>query len=762
MNKKLFFGLFAATSMLFATSCSNDELDVVQSGNEVQVSFSLGLEDGIDSRAISDGKTADKLMYAVFDEDGARISGIDKVEKETTFPATETITLAKGQTYQVAFWAQNKACEAYTVSDDMKVTIDYTKSNSNNNETRDAFFKTVEFTVTGSTSIDVELERPFAQINVGVAETDWNAAVESGITILNSSAVIKKAATNLDLLTGTVSGSADVSYTLSQIPAQFTTPETLEVDTDGDGIKEEYKWLSMSYILPADVTTGYASTTLDEVAFEFAPETGKGNPIKFDQGLNSVPVQRNYRTNILGKILTGDIQFNISIDPIYNEEDINYPNGSAQELELAAKFGGAVTLTEDVVLTEALIVEKDMILNLNGKTITTPNSIYVQGQASALITVKNGTLIIKGEGTINGAGSDDYAVEVRGGNLVIEGGKYIGAATAVYALKGNITIKGGEFSQEGYENDNYVINLYNNGNNNEASISVMGGVFKNFNPAANAAENPAKSFVAEGYVASANADGTYTVTPGVVLNDVADLSNALNNAVAGSTIVLPANVTEPIQVGEMKDVVIDAADNAKVRFVTDANSKVENVTIKNIAFEFTTGTGQKGGACVVIDASAKIENLVIENSTFVGDGKKNSYGIFGKNENATITVKNCSFSNLGYAIQATSGGGYESLTVEGCSFDNINSWVIMPQYGYSGDLTITGCTFNGCSDGLVKTGAFSGSTFTFTNNTITNSAGHDGKDSKWFEVNASTATKVISDNTKDGSAWTPGTADGLK
>lgn len=52
MNKKLFFGMFAAASMLLATSCSNDELNEVQSGNEAKVTFSLGLENGIGSRTI--------------------------------------------------------------------------------------------------------------------------------------------------------------------------------------------------------------------------------------------------------------------------------------------------------------------------------------------------------------------------------------------------------------------------------------------------------------------------------------------------------------------------------------------------------------------------------------------------------------------------------------------------------------------------------------------------------------------------------------
>ena len=118
---------------------------------------------------------------------------------------------------------------------------------------------------------------------------------------------------------------------------------------------------------------------------------------------------------------------------------------------------------------------------------------------------------------------------------------------------------------------------------------------------------------------------------------------------------------------------------------------------------------------------------------------------------------------MGYAIQDIArAGGFASLVVEGCTFENINSWVIMPQYGYSGDLTVNNCTFNSVSDGLVKTGALNG-LFTFTNNTITNSAGHDGKDSKWFEVKASAngGTVVIDGNTKDGVAWTPGVNQGL-
>ena len=228
-------------------------------------------------------------------------------------------------------------------------------------------------------------------------------------------------------------------------------------------------------------------------------------------------------------------------------------------------------------------------------------------------------------------------------------------------------------------------------------------------------------------------------------------------------IVLADNVDYgTITVGELENSEICGGDNTTMRFVTTAESKIKNVTLKDIDFNFVTGANQKNGAFVVIDANAQIENLVIEGCTLVGDGKKNSYGIYGQNPNATIVVKDCSFSNLGYAIQTISGGGYQSLVVENCVFETIISWAMLPQYGYTGDLTITGCTFNNTTGGLLKTGTFSGSTLTFTNNTITNSVGHDGKESEWFSVDASAATKVISGNTKDGAEWIPSAAEGLK
>lgn len=480
MNKKLFLGMFAAAGMLLATSCSNDELDVVQSGNEAQVSFSLGLEGGIATRAISDGKSADVLVYAVFDKDGNRLSNIQAVTKTgVTFPTTESITLAKGQTCKVAFWAQDDDCEAYTVdTDKMSVVVNYANDENkvNNDETRDAFFKTVEFTVTGSTSIDVEMKRPFAQINVGVTKEDWKAAVASGIEIGSSSVVIKNAATSLNLLDGTVNGSTEVSYALNAIP---NDPAILKVDANGDGEDEEYNWLSMSYILPAAEQTGYEKATLENIAFVFAPKNNSYSNIEFNQGLNSVPVQRNWRTNILGKLLTGDITFNIVIDPVYEDDhNVNVPyatiNGvvytSFAEAMAAVQDGETIKLEGETTLGATAgehlftIDNKNVTIDLNGYGIVA--NIPDVSVSTAIFHVKpNSGLTIVGDGNVKVTTAKSWPnayaafIENDGGEVNLKGG--------------NWTMTALEYSQESL----CPLFVDNNSNLNSATLNIYNGTY---------------------------------------------------------------------------------------------------------------------------------------------------------------------------------------------------------------------------------------------------------------------------------------------
>ena len=313
MKKANLFAVVLLCAAVLA-SCSKSEETSPVIEEMIDVTFSLSAENAIQTRAISDGTGADCLMFGVFDDEGTII--LPKAVKNNVTGLTSTaghsmtISLAKGHTYQVAFWAQDADCTAYTVSDDMKVSIDYT--GINNDEARDAFFATTEpFTVDRSTTISVTLKRPLAQVNVGAFPFDYEQAQHLGVDITRSSATVKGIANVLNLYDGTVSGETEVSYSLGTIPA-----EDLLVDVDEDKTPETYVWLSMSYILADKASTTHT------MSFAFADANGN-NVTTFGDGLGAVPIQRNYRTNIVGQILTGAINFNIKIDPIYEGETIN-------------------------------------------------------------------------------------------------------------------------------------------------------------------------------------------------------------------------------------------------------------------------------------------------------------------------------------------------------------------------------------------------------------------------------------------------------
>ena len=311
MKTKKMFAMFAAAAMMLTTSCSNDET-FEQLSNEAQVTFSLGLENAMSTRAISDGTGIDQLTYAIFDKAG---NIVYSSEKATNFPFNMNVTLLKGETYTAVFWAQDQECEAYSVSKDFKtITVDY--EGLNNDEKRDAFFRSETFTVEEDATLEIVLKRPFAQLNVGVSEAEWDNAGELGYTIAKSAVVIKNAATTLNLMDGTVSGEDEVEFTANTIPT-----ETLLVDIDCDGTSEAYKYLSMSYFLAYDKTDGASKTTLEDLKFTFTSEDGKTSVL--ERGLENVPVQRNHRTNIIGfgeGLLTGNYSVKVVLDPLYDGE----------------------------------------------------------------------------------------------------------------------------------------------------------------------------------------------------------------------------------------------------------------------------------------------------------------------------------------------------------------------------------------------------------------------------------------------------------
>lgn len=315
--RSLLIGMLASIALV---GCTNDDESPLsnEEGKEVAVQFSVNVQGATASRAISDGTGARQLMYAVFEKNSESelVQVIDK--KEVNDDSGQLIgdgmpvdiALLNGRTYQVVFWAQNANCDAYTVGNDMKVKVNY--EGLNNDESRDAFFATEQITVGTQNSFNVTLNRPFAQVNVGVQLTDFKEAQKIGLDITQSSATIADVPSVIDLVTGNVSENVNVTYDFGDIPNELLKRVDMGKDGIPDGIYEIYKWVSMSYIL--------ASTEPTSHQMRFSFRDGKYPNEEGSHLEKEASVTRNYRTNLVGQFLTTPITMVAKIDPRYEDE----------------------------------------------------------------------------------------------------------------------------------------------------------------------------------------------------------------------------------------------------------------------------------------------------------------------------------------------------------------------------------------------------------------------------------------------------------
>lgn len=500
MKRYLLSTFTIAAAALLVTSC-NDEMDNgLKTGDEGTVTFTAQLPSEMGTRAFADGLTAKHLQYAVYE--AGQSTPLKVFGDETTvvgeaemvnLKKSVTLKLTSGKSYDVIFWADATTDSPYTFNPaSREVSVDYSKVN-NNSDNCDAFFKKETITVSGNQSVDVKLTRPFAQVNIGT--DDFDAAKASGLEVTQTEVVAKAFAT-LNLATGEVADEADRTFTMKAIPTA----------SDGEfPVAGGYKYLSMDYLL-----VGADKATVD-VAFNY------GGPQ--NRTFTNVPVQRNYRTNIYGSLLTNTTDFNVVIEPAF--ATTNYNLGA---LYTASQIGGAVTLSDNVDFDRTIAVQpgKTMSVNLNGKTVKNATDLWENPSVPnswSLFSVRgtDSKLTLSGDGDVIAKVNDCYAVDVQGGgHLVIDGGHYNGNIHAVYVTEGVAEIKGGTFEvQQKYPDaekaDEFVLNcLDENYKNGTAKIIVTGGTFIGFNPGDCKAEGNGTNFVAPGYASIANgttADG---------------------------------------------------------------------------------------------------------------------------------------------------------------------------------------------------------------------------------------------------------------
>ena len=466
MKKFFAFMLFAAV-LLGAASCGKEDTASSVDGEQVEVTFTAKLTN-IGTRAFGEATEITTLRYFVFDAISKtpipRLRGTISADSGTTHFEVP-MTLIKGVSYDILFWADS-GNNIYSINEATGiVTVNYENAVAND-ETRDAFYGVKKNFNVSSADTDVTLRRPFAQLNV--LTTDISAAKDAAVVEILSE-LTTTTYTTLNPFAGEgvadVDNATEVAFSLSACP-----------DFEGG-------YLSLNYLLVP------ATKSLVEVEC-----TIKGKYTEADEpfelatlNLNNIPVQRNYKTNIKGSLLTDDTKFNVDIIPAFENTHTtqvgvligNVCYKTLAEAYAAAQDGDELVVVGDIVLAEQFVIEKNITLNLNNYIVTTTYNEDTKKHLYAFENKASNTLTIKG-GTIKSRGIYNY------GTLNLEDGAVIDACDgnggfAIYNF-GTFVMNGGEVKTS-LEDDNLV----NNGghdattirNESGGKVTINGGVVNN-------------------------------------------------------------------------------------------------------------------------------------------------------------------------------------------------------------------------------------------------------------------------------------------
>ena len=695
---KTFKYLAAAALTFLAVGCNKEQVTEVPDGQMVDVTFTAALPGEMATKALGDGQTAKNLYVSVYENDAKKTKlDLDKTATFTDLKTQVTFSLVKGKTYNFVFWAQAEGATCYNIDDLKNIKISYEGAVAND-EKRDAFYATrKELKVNGALTETIKLYRPFAQVNFGTA--DLLEAAAAGFIPAKSAFTATDVANVFDTFNaeGKVEGTATdkVTFAAAKIPVE---PLVIK-----DGTK--YAWMTMNYIIPVGKQ---GEKHISNVTAEFVPETGDAITASSPQ----TPVQNNYRTNILGNLLTSQIIFNVEIVPAFEEPDkdidlVNIKN--AESLKALVATGGSAKLVDDIEIDYPLVLSgnTDVVIDLNGHSIV--NKTQVNGNYTVVFNVTGKShLTINGEGEVKALEEtsnvdgyrmavwayDDAVVDINGGYFY---NKQLNPSTSnlIYVMdRAVVNVAGGKFETAmlNAQGTSFLLNIYDH-DRATAKINVTGGQFVAFDPADCISEGPHTNFVADGYMSVKTEDNVWTVVRGTkpVVMTIAELRATLtaftsagsgdNVIEIGKDIVLKEGETwTPVKVDGYQGagVVTVLGNGHKISglnaplfaggFAGDSGIIVKDLTLDGVKINDAT-SGQGIGAFVCnVDSMPKIEldNCHLTNSEIISTGGARVGGLIGWTSgynkpndgpvNTYINITKCSVDGCTISANGSVGG----------------------------------------------------------------------------------------------------------
>ena len=306
--KKLTTIIAAMAAVLLTGACNKAEVE--HEGSAVTLDYTVSLAEAA-TKAIGDGTTVNKMVYAIFNEGGAQVGEnniVDKVGNQFSFSPA----LYYGQTYTIALFAYKEG--AYNVDDIKAIT------RTQNGEAADAFSytETIKITDNGKLSINgetpvanepryVRLTRPVAQLAIGTEDNDFeNFRVTSvEVTVKGYDVASYNAKENK---CNKAEAPSDLTYVMNV--SDFTSNDPFTVGSN----TYKYKYVSVNYLFP---TEGVSTEVLKTVVITLK----KGSNLVRTIELPNVPLVANKKTQIYGNLVKGEIKFYVTVSAGFDAWD---------------------------------------------------------------------------------------------------------------------------------------------------------------------------------------------------------------------------------------------------------------------------------------------------------------------------------------------------------------------------------------------------------------------------------------------------------
>ncbi|MBR5563686.1 MAG: hypothetical protein IKW11_05615 [Bacteroidales bacterium] len=315
--KKILYSAAAMALAFLAASCQKEVLEPVVSANTV--TYTVQVADAVATKALGDDVAAvNELVYEVYRtaaEETTEFTSADnllyhKTATITNGTATIELEFVNDQNFTVLFWAQTAVAEGetpiYNVEDLTNVTI--TSPDAANNANAQAFVgRDFVRDCVSDANGKVTLVRPVSQLNIATTPASLNIEGQTTVALEGSSVKVTGLATSYNIATLSAFGATATEYTYTEtaVPADVLT-------VNG----KDYTYVAMNYV-------GFAPEMgTSDVTVSYVINTSEGN---IDNEILNVPVKPNYRTNIIGNLITSKTDYTITLEKTWGEGDYYGP-----------------------------------------------------------------------------------------------------------------------------------------------------------------------------------------------------------------------------------------------------------------------------------------------------------------------------------------------------------------------------------------------------------------------------------------------------